>query len=166
MGLFSKKESKIEKSTHKESDSEITKLEEIIDGKLKTKGTLMPLASKEVPAKTISDKTGITIEAKREEWTEKSLTNETLLQISERIELIKLLARQLLTEYQIGISPDDEYLNDIANMAIDYYQSHHHEATSTSDRYLLKSERKSWEEEKNKKIKDAVDRLKERLHKR
>lgn len=79
--------------------------------------------------------------------------------VEEKAQTIHLLAEQLLNSYQTGVEADEEYLEDVAEMAIDYYRKDWHELVDESH-MIAKKER--WSTSKEQRMKEAIQRLHER----
>jgi len=131
-----KREKAINPEEREDENPEIIKLKEIVDNKL---------ASEEAPVSVFENPNEAGIEkSKREKRLKKISENKKALQkTTEKTKLIESFAERLLTEHQIGIEPDDKYLEDIADMAIDYYTPHHVEWVRSSDEHLTNVERES-----------------------
>jgi len=155
-----KREKTINLEEREDENPEIIKLKEIIDNKLKSEEAPAIIFEKPHPPSQLGLEETKENKRKRKEISD---NEESVQKINEKIKLIELFAEQILQEHQIGIVPDDKYLEDIADMAIDYYQPHHHETVHSSHEHLTNVERGSWEEKKNERIKEAVNQLKERL---
>lgn len=100
------------------------------------------------------DEKGITILRKGKSTEDKRIiesSKKAYQKVEEKTQNIYSLAEQLINSYQTGVEPDDEYLGDIADLAIDYYRKDWHELVDT---HHQETKRQRWETEKEGKMKE------------
>lgn len=105
-----------------EQDTPLFQLERIIEAKLHTASIEQSLVLTD-PRQTPLKSSGLQQRREREFRANRQAGE----QVRQKVDEIKRLAESVLQNSEIGATPDDKFLEDIADLSIDYFKKHWHE---------------------------------------